>query len=103
MKMKLMYLAAVILYSSSMITFAQTDSLQETDSLGMSPVQERLLEQNTQTDESPLLDFLQSENNNQSGVQIRSRVRSQLEEVSGYTDGYYLGSPLQSYQRIMAN
>ena len=83
--------------------FAQLDSLQEPDSSGINPAQEQLLEQNTQADESPLLEFLQSENKNQAGIRIRSRVRSQLEDASGYTDGYYLGSPIQSYQRIMLN
>ncbi len=69
----------------------------------INPAQEQLLEQNTQADESPLLEFLQSENKNQAGIRIRLRVRSQLEDASGYTDGYYLGSPIQSYQRIMVN
>ena len=83
--------------------YAQIDSVQEPESSGISPLQEQLLEQNTQADETPLLEFLQSDNKNQVGVQVRSRVRSQLDEASGYADGYYLGSPLQSYQRIMIN
>jgi len=81
------------------LAMAQIDSVQDVET--MSDPYEDLVEQTPDADESSVMDYLQpGEREGGEHLTLRSRFRSSLDCASGYSNGYYVGSPVQSYQRV---
>jgi hypothetical protein len=98
--LKFIGLFLLILFSYEKL-ISQIDSIAFEDSLSTDNKLENLVEQNNETEDSPLLDYIENRNVNKlSYFQIRSRIIQRLQQPSGYEDGRYSGSRLKSYQRI---
>jgi hypothetical protein len=86
--------------------FAQPDSLREdaSDSIFINSI-ETLLEQNeTEENDSPLLELLTDSaiknETARTSLHLRSRLQEEMQQRKGFLNGDYKGSRLKSYQRI---